>query len=167
MLLITLSISLIRFFDYMYILRRYLYLTKILRVFFNFKHKMENRNYLRCYSCNGRFRTRTMARIDRDENAGEMEIAINRRNNLNLPPLEADDQSRLCINCNRLILEEIRAIEEDPDSARFNVLRQTWNGSCLICNAVVHLQRLSTDCRASVFLTNNILSVLLDKCVHE
>lgn len=66
-----------------------------------------------------------MARIDGDEKAGKVKMAINRRNNLNLPLLEADDQSRLCINCNRLILKEIRPIKEDPDSARFNVLRQT------------------------------------------
>lgn len=113
-------------------------------------------NRLNCYACNGRFQLRTMALMDRQDDAAKVEIAINRRNSLNLPPLDLDDHPRLCINCNQSIREEIEAVEHDPDCLRFNILTQTRNGTCLICNAALNLHYLSMECRANVFITINI-----------
>ncbi|OXU16518.1 hypothetical protein TSAR_008925 [Trichomalopsis sarcophagae] len=71
-------------------------------------------NRLHCYICDGRFSARTMSRIDGEENAAKLGIAVQRRDAFNRPPLEVKNLTRLCINCNQSVREEIQAIEEDP-----------------------------------------------------
>lgn len=75
-----------------------------------------------CYVCETMVGPRQMARIDRDEHAAVRELAIRRRDSLNLPALIVTVQTRLCINCNRSILDEIFLIERDPSCIRLNVL---------------------------------------------
>lgn len=113
------------------------------------------RNRLRCYICNGAFLPAQMSRIDGDENAARREIAIVRRNSFNKPVLEITDRTRLCINCNRSVLDEIRIIEHDPTCLRLNVLTQTANRICVICN-VEDVPKVSADCRVNVFILCNI-----------
>lgn len=113
-------------------------------------------NRLNCFTCNGRFLARTMARIDGEDDAVKVEIATNRRNALNLPPLDITDRTRLCINCNRSIIEEKEAVERDPDCSRLNVLTQTNNGTCVICNAANDIHCLSVESRANIFLSAGI-----------
>lgn len=96
-----------------------------------------------------------------------MEIVINRRNGLNFPPLDVTDLTRLCLNCNRSIRDEIETIEQDPNCLRLNVLTQTNNGTCVICNAQLNLQALSVECRANIFISCNVFIPELVKSCAE
>ncbi|XP_025264350.1 uncharacterized protein LOC112637886 [Camponotus floridanus] len=113
------------------------------------------RNRLRCYICDGAFLPAQMSRIDGDENAARREIAIVRRDSFNRPVLEITNRTRLCINCNRSVLDELRIIEHDPTCLRLNVLTQTANRTCVICN-VEDVPKVSADCRVNVFILCNI-----------
>lgn len=97
-----------------------------------------------------------MSRIDGDENAARREIAIVIRDSFNRSVLEITDRTRLCINCNRLVLDEIRIIEHDPTCLRLNVLTQTANRTCIICNVEEDVHKVSADCRVNVFILCNI-----------
>lgn len=66
-----------------------------------------------------------MSRIDRDENADKREIAILRRDAFDRPALHVTNLTRICINCNQSISDEIAALERDPACLRLNVLTQT------------------------------------------
>jgi len=69
-------------------------------------------NYV--YVCDQQFSPRVLARIDGDNNAIKRNIAIQRRDNLNRPPLDMTDRTRLYINCNRSINDKIHTLELDP-----------------------------------------------------
>lgn len=109
-----------------------------------------------CFICNQPFRPALLVRIDGDENIAKSEIAIRRREEFELPPLHIDDSTRLCINCNRSVTDEIFLIENNPDAIRLNVLTQTASRSCVICNAVNNVYTVSTQCRVNVFVSLNI-----------
>ncbi|KYM97816.1 hypothetical protein ALC62_03856 [Cyphomyrmex costatus] len=111
---------------------------------------------LRCYVCDGRFAPRLMTRIDGDDNAAKREIAINRRDGFQRPALEVTDLTKICTNCNQSIRNEIVAIEEDPACLRLNVLTQTRNSTCLICDRTDNLNVLSIECKVNVFISHNI-----------
>lgn len=68
----------------------------------------------RCYVCNRQFNICYLARMNGDENINKRQIAITRRDELGYPPLHLDDNSRLCINCNRSIVDEMATTEADP-----------------------------------------------------
>ncbi|KAF5305591.1 hypothetical protein FQA39_LY01682 [Lamprigera yunnana] len=128
--------------------------------------EMENQNFLRCYICDGQFPLRVMSRIDGEANVRKVEIATNRIN-MNLPPLDVDDRTQLCISCNLSVLAEIQAAG-DPHCLRLNVLTQTRNGSCLIYNAELNLHRLSDECRASAFISAKIfIPENVKSCEHH
>ena len=112
--------------------------------------------YRRCYICDRRFRLQNLFRIDREEDIVKSQIAIGRRDVFNRPPLEITNLTRLCINCNQSIIEEINIIENDPQCLRLNVLTQTRNSTCFLCNAENNLIRLSIHCKARVFIRQNI-----------
>lgn len=114
------------------------------------------RNRLRCYVCDNAFLSGQMSRMDGEENAAKREIAIGRRDASNRQALEVTDRTRLCVNCNRSILNEIQIIENDPSCIRLNVLTQTANRSCVICNAELDVHRISSECRVNVFVLRNI-----------
>lgn len=111
---------------------------------------------LHCYICNRRFLPRTMFRIDGKENTVKMEITIQRRQSFDRSPVKISNLTRLCINCNLLTNNEIVAIEQDSSCLRLNVIMQTKNNTCLICNADVDIHRLSIECRATIFIQKNI-----------
>ncbi|KAJ8916939.1 hypothetical protein NQ315_013411 [Exocentrus adspersus] len=84
------------------------------------------------------------------------QIAITRRDELGHPPLHLDNNSRLCLNCNRAINDEINIIEADPACLRLNVLTQSASQTCVICNAQEDIGRLTIHCRVNVFIEVNI-----------
>lgn len=114
---------------------------------------MAFRNVLRCYVCDRRFAPRLMIRIDGDENATKLEVAIQRRDSFNRPLFEVKNLTRICTNCNQSILHEIVALEE---GLRLNVLPQTRNSTCLFCNNINDVHRLSIECKADVFIKQGI-----------
>lgn len=117
---------------------------------------MAFRNLLTCFVCDGRFQARQMRRIGGDDNAAKRDIAIFRRDMAGRLAVEVTDRTRLCVNCNRYILEEIDILERDPICMRINVLSQTRNASCLICNQDHDVQRLSLQARVNIFITSDI-----------
>ena len=129
---------------------------------------MAFRNIISCYVCDRRFVPRSMKRIGGKENAHKGEIAIHRREENDMPPLEVNANTKICINCNQSILNEIHIIELDPTCLTINVLTQTRSSSCLICNAVRNLHRLSIECKAYVFLKRNIyIPEGVKSCAHH
>ena len=72
-----------------------------------------------------------VSRIDRDEDANIREISIIRRDSRELPAIEVNDQTRICLNCRQAVQIELRAIEADPACARFNIVIQRSGRLCL------------------------------------
>lgn len=64
--------------------------------------------------------------------------------------------NRDCLNCNRLILNEIVLLLADPTCLRLNVLTQMTSHMCVICNDVENVARLSPECRVQIFIDVNI-----------
>jgi hypothetical protein len=81
---------------------------------------MAFRNIISCYACDRRFVPRSMSRIDGEDNAHKREIAISRREANDMPPLEVSPNTKICINFNQSILNEIHIIEQDPTCLRIN-----------------------------------------------
>lgn len=111
-----------------------------------------------CYVCNARtINVRNMVRIIEDENnIAKNDLIISRRDAFGLPPIPIRQQTRLCLNCNRTIIDELREIENDPTCLRLNVFRQTINTTCAFCNNGHNLTRLSMKCRVNIFVIVNI-----------
>lgn len=109
-----------------------------------------------CYCCNRAFGIQQLSLMNGDENMTKREMAIERRIEHGIPALLLNENSRLCLNCNRLILIDMRRMEEDPTSLRLNVLTQRLSHTCLICNAVNNIHLLSAVCRTDVFIKRNI-----------
>lgn len=109
-------------------------------------------NIIRCYVCDARTNRRQAIHIYRDDRIEQRVIAINRRNEQDRVPQAVGPETCVCFNCYQNILQEIRNIAANPMSVRLNVLRQTQNGSCFLCNAVNNVHRLSTACKVKAFL---------------
>jgi len=92
---------------------------------------MAFRNRLPCYVCNAFRAPVQMTRIGGDNDTYKREIAIFRREQINHPFLEINNDSRIC-NIN--ILNEIRILEENPSNIRFNVLRRASGRSWCLCS---------------------------------
>lgn len=117
---------------------------------------MANQQRLVCFVCDRRFLRNQLARIDFDNNDERRAVAISRRDGFERAPLPIDEWTRLCLNCNRLIMEEIRVIQEDPHHLQLNVLQQTSSQTCLFCNRGAELVRLSLDARVNVYIKRKI-----------
>ncbi|KAJ8666739.1 hypothetical protein QAD02_008401 [Eretmocerus hayati] len=111
--------------------------------------------YTRCYVCDRRSALQNAVRIGGEENVGEAILYVARRDGLGLPPQEVILDTRICFNCHQSIRIELNVIQGNPSAVRLNVLRQTRNASCVICNAVDDLQRLSDDCIRKVARNRN------------
>lgn len=109
---------------------------------------------LRCYVCNHEFQNRQLLRIGDDENELRRQTSVIRQAELHHEPLELGHESRLCLNCNTGILQEITQLHENPTC--LNVSSQAINSTCVICNAAKNLHRLSIDCRAQIYIDENI-----------
>ncbi|CAG9764542.1 unnamed protein product [Ceutorhynchus assimilis] len=98
-----------------------------------------------------------MALLYGADNELKQQIAIGRRANIDgLAEEQVNAESRLCLNCHRSILREVQNIENNPASMRLNVLKQTSMQTCLICNSMDNVHRLSLKCRVDVFIRQNI-----------
>lgn len=97
-----------------------------------------------------------MRRIDGNDNAAKRDIVTFRRDMAGRPALEVTERTRLCVNCNRYILEEIDLLERDPTCMRINVLSQTRSATCLICNQEHDVHRLSLQAQVNIFITSDI-----------
>lgn len=117
---------------------------------------MAYRHGIHCYVCDRAFQARQMVRINGDNDAIKKQIAVFRRTGLGKEPIDIDNESRLCFNCNVSIVHEIEQIELDPTCLRLNVITQTRNNSCLFCNAIVNIRPLSLESRVNVFVLKNI-----------
>jgi len=95
---------------------------------------MAFRNRLPCYVCNALRAPVQMTRIGGEYDAHKREIAIFRREQMNHPFLEINNDSRICQPCNINILNEIRILEENLSNIRFNVLRRASGRSCCLYN---------------------------------
>ncbi|XP_058796541.1 uncharacterized protein LOC131667246 [Phymastichus coffea] len=103
-----------------------------------------------------------------DDNANKRQIAITRRDELDHPPEVLDQNSRICINCNRMIIEEMNMMDADPGFLRLNVVTQTASQTCIICNNLNEIHRLSLDCRIQVFIKRNIyIPDNVRSCAHH
>lgn len=82
--------------------------------------------------------------------------------------LYLDDNSRLCVNCNRSIVEEMAMVEANPTCLRLKFLTQTASQTCVIYNAQNNVQRLSIQCRVQVFIETVIyISDNVRSCEHH
>ena len=54
-----------------------------------------------------------------------------------------NDDSRQCLNCNRLIIDETAMTEANPTYLILDVMAQTESKTCFICNAQNNVHRLS------------------------
>ena len=105
-----------------------------------------------------------MTRINGDENVNVKW----RYEEMNRLPLYVIHLTKICTNYNQSIRNEIVAIKEDP-ALRFNVLMQTRNSSCLICNVINNIHRLSNEANVAklifsfyeIFIPENVKS-----CIH-
>lgn len=113
-------------------------------------------NRTECFICNVRLAPGRMQLLRGEENEFKREIAISRRDMQGYPPIPVTNQTRICLNCNKSVLNEITHIELDPACIRLNVLTQTTNNSCMICNSVVNIRRISNECRVDIFISRNI-----------
>lgn len=59
-------------------------------------------------------------------------------------------------------------MQNDPSCLRMNVLTQTFSHSCLICNAVNNLVRLSVETRVDILVQKNVCFKMEHKiCAHH
>ncbi|KAJ8684875.1 hypothetical protein QAD02_020668 [Eretmocerus hayati] len=101
--------------------------------------------YTRCYVCDRRSALQNAVRIGGEENVGEAIACVARRDGLGLPPQGVILDTRICFNCHQSIQIELNVIQGNPSAVRLNVLRQTRNASCVICNAVDY-QMIDENC---------------------
>lgn len=129
---------------------------------------MAFRNRLNCYVCNRQAPPRQMNRINGDNNAHKREIAIFRRHEANHPLLEPNDGTRICNQCNISIVNEIRILEQDPNSIRLNVLKGASGRACFLCNARNNLRSLSLQARVNIFIKVDIFVPVFTRiCIHH
>lgn len=94
-----------------------------------------------------------MAHLNGNDDVERLEIAIQRRGNVVVP---VDGSTRICLNCNRSILNEIDEIETNPACSRLNVVRQRHNRACVVCGHIQNVAPMSVHCRAKIFKDNDI-----------
>lgn len=112
---------------------------------------------LPCYVCNNALVPRAMARLLRDDNNIMIsELAMERRDDAGGFPADINAETRICNNCNILILRDIQTLNNDPQCLRLNILRQTSSRTCFVCNGDNNIHRLSSECRVNIFGKKNI-----------
>ncbi|GLV33500.1 hypothetical protein CBL_20233 [Carabus blaptoides fortunei] len=123
---------------------------------------------LQCYVCERAFNARQLVRLIGDDNILKRHMAISKRDDLGRQGLALNDESRICFNCNAGISDEIQLLNNDPTCLRLNVLTQTRNSTCVICNAPYDIHRLSIECRINAFIERNIyVSPNVRSCEHH
>ena len=109
---------------------------------------------LRCYICNDSFRLNLLRRLNEDR---KTEISTRYRKDLQLPEEEINNNTRICINCDRCVLQEIQAYEEDEDPTILKVLHKSAARYCFVCYSDdIQIQRVLLDLRTNIFLNTGI-----------
>ncbi|KAJ8673315.1 hypothetical protein QAD02_004577 [Eretmocerus hayati] len=111
---------------------------------------------MRCFACNLRFNHALLRRMEGDNNEEKRQIAIERRSMRDFPVIQLNANSRLCLNCDRSITQEMEMMQLDPNRLRLNVVIQAGNRSCIVCNGVEDIHELSLACRVNVYIRRNI-----------
>jgi len=118
---------------------------KILSVIMTFR--------LRCYICDDPFRMNMLVRLNDEE---KINISKRRRAQLENPEQEVNNHSRLCLNCNTSILQEIEAYQADDDPTVLRVLFRNGARSCFVCFAEDNINQVTLKVRVNVFVKANI-----------
>ena len=100
-----------------------------------------------CFVCKGAFNPRHLARINGDNIILVRQIATEKKDAAGRPAIEVGENARLCLNCNRSIRAEIRAVEGDPTCRRLNVLTQTGGDSCFFVMQLMELYDFAKVCK--------------------
>ena len=100
---------------------------------------MARRNRIHFYVCDLRLEPRVMVLISEELDAQKYLIAVLCRGNINNPPQEIQDNTRICVSCNRSINAEIREVERNEECLRLNVMKQKRHGFCIFCNSNLFL----------------------------
>lgn len=117
---------------------------------------MAFRNRINCFVCNTEGLPRVMRRlILDDDNQRRREIAARFRHNLQRLQADANELSRVCLNCSVLINREIE-LENDPSCTLLNILRLAHNNVCFMCHNANNLQLLSLKSRTNIYLSSDI-----------
>ena len=93
-----------------------------------------------------------MEHIFDGENEQKQQTTIYRRAEHEIAPQEIDENTRICLNCDRRINTEVNYLALDPNCLTLNVLKQRRNTSCMFCNRMQDVTRLLVKCRVSVFV---------------
>ena len=111
--------------------------------------------YTVCYVCNEDFLSRTM-RLTRNFPDEKVRIAVTYRGELQHPPLEINNNSRVCFNCDLLLTRDLESLA-NPEHLRLKVLKQRSTDLCMICHQLNNnMHRLSVEARVEVYLDTNI-----------
>ena len=117
---------------------------------------MAGGNRIHFHVCDLRLEPRVIVRISEELDAQNWQIAILCRSNFNHPPQEIQDNTCICVSCNRRINAEIREVEQNEECFRLNVMKQRKHGPCIFCNRLEDFVRLSAKCRVNIFTMKNI-----------
>lgn len=113
-------------------------------------------NRVSCYVCDRNVIPRLSMRLNRGDNIDVLQIATYRRQTAGNPPIDIQDDTKICFNCNNTVMNDIIAIENNPNCLRLNVLSRVSSRACIICNARQNIQRLSLECRVDIFVASDI-----------
>lgn len=83
---------------------------------------------INCFVCNNRFIPRVM-RVVLNFDAEKMVIALRYRNELNNPPIDINNNTRVCINCDELLRTDLANVD-DPECIRLRVLKHKSSDIC-------------------------------------
>jgi len=106
--------------------------------------------------CERELNLQQLGRINGVINEDVRQIATERRDAAGRPAVEMGQNIILCINCQTSVQNEIRILENDPNCLRLNVLTQTRNGHCFVCNAANEIVRLPRKSCVNKFIATNI-----------
>lgn len=116
-----------------------------------------------CFVCNNAYAFRALRRIP-EANEEKIQFAISYRENMNNIPAVFNNESRVCINCDRMLNRELEELRREPDCVVLNVLRQRSSHTCMICNSPENRPRLNLNARASIFIELNIYVPASSRC---
>lgn len=110
---------------------------------------------LNCYICDNRGGQQFMAILTRL--AVEIQnIAVERRNENQLPAQEILENTRICYGCRTSIERQI-ALRENPYALRFDVAISPPDNSCIFCAHNVNIIDLPIECKVEVYMICKII----------
>ncbi|KAJ8677232.1 hypothetical protein QAD02_013019 [Eretmocerus hayati] len=106
--------------------------------------------------------------MDGDNNEGKRQMAIERELMRDFPVIQVNANSRLCLNCDRSITQDMEMMQLDPSRLRLNVVIQAGNRLCIVWNGAEDIHELSLACRVNVYVRRNIFIPRGERiCAHH